>query len=71
MVLLRMQMQKTGSVAAEFLGYGGRLAVVRAETGVLNATADGSAVLIRNESDFESGVGGAEAFRCKNSRYMG
>ena len=58
-------------VAAEFLGYGGRLAVVRAETGVLNATADGSAVLIRNESDFEAGVGGAEAFAARTAGTWG
>ncbi len=33
-------------VASEFLRYGGQLGVVRASTGVLNATLDGSAVLI-------------------------
>ena len=33
-------------VASEFLGYGGRLAVVRAETGVLNAASEGRGVLI-------------------------
>ena len=59
------------AVAAEFLGYGGRLAVVRAETGVLNATSDGTAVLIRNESDFEAGVGGAEVFAARTAGSWG
>ena len=58
-------------VASEFLGYGGNLAVVRAQTGVLNATSDGSAVLIRNDSDFESGVGGAEVFAARSAGTWG
>ena len=43
-------------VASEFLRYGGRLAVVRAATGVLNATASGSGVLIGSKEDFDAGV---------------
>ena len=58
-------------VASEFLGYGGRLAVVRAETSVLNATSDGTAVLVRNESDYQSGVGSAEAFVARTAGTWG
>ena len=36
-------------VASEFLRYGGTLAVVRAATGVLNATLSGSGVLIGSQ----------------------
>ena len=43
-------------VASEFLQYGGRLAVVRAESGVLNATVSGSGVLIKDKADFDGGV---------------
>ena len=49
-------------VASEFLRYGGQLAVVRAATGVLNATKDGSAVLIGSKEDYEAGAGSSEAF---------
>ena len=58
-------------VASEFLGYGGRLAVVRAESTVLNATSDGSAVLIKNEADYTSGVGGAEVFAARTAGTWG
>ena len=40
-------------VASEFLNYGGRLGVVRAETGAVNA---GSAAIIRNKVDYESRI---------------
>ena len=43
-------------VASEFLRYGGQLGVVRAATGVLNATASGSGVLIGSKESFDSGV---------------
>ena len=43
-------------VASEFLRYGGQLAVVRAATGVLNATESGSGVLIGTQEAFEAGV---------------
>jgi len=42
-------------VASEFLNYGGRLSVVRAETGAVNA---GAAAIIRNKVDYESRVEG-------------
>jgi len=43
-------------VASEFLRYGGQLAVVRAATGVKNATKSGTGTLISNKEDFEAGV---------------
>ena len=43
-------------VASEFLRYGGQLAVVRAATGVLNATESGTGVLVGTKEDFEAGV---------------
>jgi len=43
-------------VAAEFLRYGGQLGVVRAVTGVLNATESGTGVLIGSKEDFDAGV---------------
>ena len=43
-------------VASEFLRYGGQLAVVRATTGVENATASGTGVLIADQTAFDSGV---------------
>ena len=48
-------------VASEFLGYGGRLAVVRAATGVLNG-ANGGGTLIKNDDEWNSGVGNAKIF---------
>jgi hypothetical protein len=55
-------------VAAEFLNYGGRLAVVRAATSVDNATASGTGVLIGTKEDFDAGVGSSEKFA---ARYAG
>ena len=49
-------------VAGEFLRYGRQLAVVRAATGVLNATLDGSAVLVGSKSDYDAGAGSSEKF---------
>ena len=43
-------------VASEFLRYGGQLAVVRATTGVLNATKSGSGVLVADKDAFDAGV---------------
>ena len=43
-------------VAAEFLRYGGQLAVVRAATAVLNATESGAGVLISSKDAFDAGV---------------
>lgn len=44
-------------VASEFLNYGGRLAVVRAATGVNSASDAGVSVLVRNDDDWEAGNG--------------
>ena len=49
-------------VAGEFLRYGGQLAVVRASTGVLNATLDGTAVLVGSKEDYDAGAGSSEKF---------
>ena len=49
-------------VASEFLRYGGQLSVVRAATGVLNATKDGSAVLVGSKEDYDAGAGSSEKF---------
>ena len=54
-------------VASEFLRYGGQLAVVRAATGVLNATLDGSAVLIGDKASFDAGVGSGEKFAARDA----
>tara|TARA_Y100001970_G_scaffold218381_1_gene267783 strand:- start:3773 stop:5677 length:1905 start_codon:yes stop_codon:yes gene_type:complete len=43
-------------VASEFLRYGGRLAVVRAASGVKNATASGTGALIASKDDFDAGA---------------
>ena len=43
-------------VASEFLNYGGRLSVVRAETGAVNA---GAAAIIKNKVDYESRIEGS------------
>ena len=58
-------------VASEFLRYGGQLAVVRAATGVLNATKDGSAVLIGSKEDYEAGAGASEAFVARDAGTAG
>ena len=44
-------------VASEFLGYGGRLAVVRAATGVNSASIAGGAVVVKNDDDWAAGNG--------------
>lgn len=55
-------------VASEFLNYGGRLAVVRAEsTGALNATTGGVGVLIKNEEDWMGGTGSSEIFAARSA----
>jgi hypothetical protein len=57
-------------VAAEFLGYGGQLAVVRAETGCLNA-ASTSGVLIKNDLEWQAGVGAANTFAARTAGTWG
>ena len=54
-------------VASEFLRYGGQLAVVRATTGVLNATLDGTAVLIGSKEAWDAGVGSSEQFAARDA----
>ena len=50
-------------VASEFLNYGGRLAVVRAETGTNSANTSGNAGLnVKNSSEWEAGTGAGEDF---------
>ena len=58
-------------VASEFLRYGGQLAVIRATTGVVNATKDGSAVLIGSKEDYEAGAGSSEAFAARDAGAAG
>ncbi len=58
-------------VASEFLNYGGRLAVVRAATSVLNAASSGTGVLIRNDLDWQSGTGSSEDFVSRTSGSWG
>ena len=53
-------------VASEFLNYGGRLAVVRAETGTNSANTGSNASLnVRNEADWDGGLGSGERFVAK------
>ena len=54
-------------VASEFLRYGGQLAVVRAATGVLNASLDGTAVLIGSKEAWDAGVGSSEQFAARDA----
>ena len=58
-------------VASEFLGYGGQLAVVRAGTGALNAASGGSGVLIKNDLEWEAGVGAANVFAARTAGSWG
>ena len=58
-------------VASEFLGYGGRLAVVRATSGLLNATSDGSAVLVANDDAWEAGTGTSEGWVARTAGTWG
>ena len=53
-------------VASEFLNYGGRLAVVRAETGTNSANTGSNAALnVRNSADWDGGLGSGETFVAK------
>jgi len=58
-------------VAPEFLGYGGRLAIVRAATGVKNATKSGTGVLIKNDLEYQSGVGSSEVYAARTAGTWG
>ena len=57
-------------VASEFLGYGGRLAVVRASSGVQNA-ANGGGVLVKNDIAWTSGVGNTKIFAARSAGTWG
>ena len=57
-------------VANEFLGYGGRLAVVRAATGCLNG-ANGGGVLIKNDTEWNAGVGNAKVWAARTAGTWG
>ena len=58
-------------VASEYLGYGGQLAVVRAETGALNAVDSGAAVLVKNTADWEGGTGSSKKFVARGAGTLG
>ena len=57
-------------VASEFLGYGGRLAVVRASSGVTNA-ANAAGILIKNDTAWTSGVGNTKIFAARSAGTWG
>ena len=53
-------------VASEFINYGGRLAVVRAETGTNSANSGSNASLnVKNSADWDGGLGSGETFVAK------
>ena len=58
-------------VASEFLSYGGRLAVVRAATGVLNATSGEGGTLVQNKAAWDGGSGSAETFVARTAGRWG
>ena len=58
-------------VASEFLNYGGRLAVVRASTSVLNATSGAGGVLVENKLAWDAGSGSAETFVARSAGTWG
>jgi len=45
---------ETWFTAANFLQYGNALRVIRADTAAVNATADGSGLKIKNDTDYEN-----------------
>jgi hypothetical protein len=58
-------------VASEFLSYGGRLAVVRVGTTILNATSSGTGVLVENKASWEGGAGSAQTFVARTAGSWG
>ena len=58
-------------IASEFLSYGGRLAVVRANTSSLKNAGSTAGVLVKSDEDFESGAGGSEAFVARTAGTWG
>ena len=58
-------------VASEFLGYGGRLAVVRANSADLKNAANGGGILIKNDTEWTSGVGNTKIFAARSAGTWG
>ena len=58
-------------VASEFLNYGGRLAVVRTDGGVLNATTGSAGIKIATEEDWLAGAGTSEQFAARSAGAWG
>jgi len=58
-------------VASEFLNYGGRLAVVRTDGGVLNATTGVAGIKIATEEDWLAGAGTSEQFAARSAGTWG
>ena len=58
-------------IASEFLSYGGRLAVVRANTSSLKNAGSTAGVLVKSDEDFESGAGGSEVFVARTAGTWG
>lgn len=58
-------------VANEFLNYGGRLAVVRADSGVLNATTGVAGIKIKTIADWDAGAGTGETFAARSAGSFG
>ncbi len=58
-------------VASEFLSYGGRLAVVRANTGSLLNAGSTAGVLVKSDEDFAAGAGGSQAFVARTAGTWG
>ena len=58
-------------IASEFLSYGGRLAVVRANTAGLKNAGSTTGVLVKSDEDFESGAGGSQAFVARTAGTWG
>ena len=58
-------------VASEFLNYGGRLAVVRTDGGLLNATTGAGGIKIATEEDWLAGAGTSEQFAARSAGTWG
>jgi len=58
-------------VASEFLSYGGRLAVVRADASGLKNAGSTQGVLVKSDEDWQAGAGGSEAFVARTAGTWG
>ena len=56
--------------AANFLGYGNNLKVVRPITGMVNAVSTGTSILIKNTTDYLATYSSDTVFRIKISLFM-